>query len=199
MRLTEEQMVRWLDGELSDSERAAVEALASADPELQAWKQSDDELRSALRERFSASEEPAYPDLFQHQLRRRLEEEATRPRGWKQWFQRVHPFTLLGLPWAVAAASLMLLAVFVFSDQHREKMPVLSSVAAASAYSPVPGISAEAFFSPTANATVIVLDGWEPLEEEELAGLEFLFDEAEGGPPSESEALDELAVLSLPY
>lgn len=199
MKLTEEQIIRWLDDELSAAEKSEVEAIASADPELRAWKASDSELKATLQDRFAAEEELPFPELFHHQLGNRIEAEQARKGSWKRWFAKGHPLTMVGLPWAVATASLLLLAVFVFSDQHREKLMPVPNFASATTYSPDPEVSAETYFSPAANATVIVLDGWEPLEEEEIAVSRRPYGSEESARAIRGFDRDELAILSAPY
>ena len=155
----ENQIVRWLDGEMDAAEKAAFEAHLSADSALRAEVESLGRLGDVLRKNIPADREVPHGDFFNSQIQVRIaQEEMDRAResrtraaggGWLDWFRT---------PWfsAAATAAVALLAFAIW--QNRGASPSGSSVVL-STYAPNPDVQARAFHSDDAEATVLMLDG----------------------------------------
>ena len=156
----QQQVTRWIDGELSPEELPAFEAHASKDPQLSAAKKQAEQLRRLLQAEMPAREIPN-PEFFNSQIQRRITEGAassapaeaapsTSGGGILSWFRS--PFTL------ASAAAVILLGFFALS-QNRNGSTTPDHTSVASTYTPDKEIGASHFYSDEAEATVIMLDG----------------------------------------
>jgi len=68
-------LTRWMDGELDGKDLARVEAWVAEHPELLAERDAVQAMSASLKENIPASEEPPYPDFFNHRILRTIEEE----------------------------------------------------------------------------------------------------------------------------
>ena len=68
----ESQIVRWLDGEMTASERSAFDAILSQDPELRAEMDSLSQLGETLRKNLPVERELPHADFFNSQIQVRI-------------------------------------------------------------------------------------------------------------------------------
>ena len=167
----EELMHRWIDNDLSEDERQALEARFADDPGLRDHAESLRQVGEFLRESSAAPEEPPSPDFFNSQLRQKIEAEefggAKEPAapcresspGWFRWFS---------VPWAVAAAAVAL-TLFVLTRNATDHGPGdgIDRTLVTSTYAPGSGVQAETFYSEEAGATVILLEGLQEIPDEQ--------------------------------
>jgi anti-sigma-K factor RskA len=152
--------MRWLDGELSPTERAAFEQRLASDPELRAEAEAGRQLSQLLKRELPAEMPVPHADFFNSQIQVRLSQveaderrtaKAT-PAGW-----------LNGLrwPWLVGAAAAAVITIALL----RTEGPVSSSTdtLVRSTYAPNPKVVVSSFHSDEAEATVLMLDGLEEL------------------------------------
>jgi hypothetical protein len=153
------ELLRWLDGEMNDAERAAFEARLAADPALQGEAALMKRLSSDLRSHLPAEMPVPYADFFNSQIQVRLaQDENSQPApdvsgGWLRW---------LRLPWlttAFATAALVLAGLVAWQNSTTAGNDELVH----SIYVPKAGVEARSFHSKDARATVLVLDGLEEM------------------------------------
>ena len=174
----QQQVTRWIDGELSPEELPAFEAHASKDPQLSAAKKQAEQLRRLLQAEMPARQIPN-PEFFNSQIQRRITEDATPHTPTTvpaasgnifSWFRS--PFTL------ASAAAILLFGFITFSRSSPDHTSV------ASTYTPDREITARHFYSDDAAATVIMLDGLAALPDDtEIKGQNIV--SAEQGAPGE--------------
>lgn len=158
----ENDLSRWLDGEMDASERAVFEERLAADPVLQSAAESLRKLGESLRSEVPAPEEIPYPDFFNSQIQMRIaqmeedpssspvcESAARRGRGWLSWL----------LPLTATAVVAMLGLSHFMQDSESGVQASGGASSVLSSYVPDPRIQARSFHSDEANATVLVLDG----------------------------------------
>jgi anti-sigma factor RsiW len=156
----QQQLTRWIDGELEGDELSEFAKAVAADPQLAEAKAEADDLRKLLRVDMPDREIPN-PDFFNSQVQRRIDQEsapaaspaaAPSPSGGGilSWFQS--PFTL------ASAATVVLLGFFALS-QKSDAPGAPDHTSVASTYTPDKDIVASLFYSDEADATVIMLDG----------------------------------------
>ena len=148
----EQQLARWLDGEMTETERTGFEARMTTDAMLREEAEGLRGLREMLRAAIPQQSEVPHADFFNSQIQQRIaemhpdESKSASPRGsiW-QWIR---------LPWLAAAAACIaaVLGFALWSPSQLQTM-VLST------YAPNPGVQAKTFHSNDANATVLMLDG----------------------------------------
>ncbi len=153
----EEKLTRWIDGDLPDAE---AEELLGRYPELRGEKEAAQKLAGLLKSELGKEQDIPFPDFFNHQIQRFIEEEK----------QSGAPHAAYGeatekslFPWftfwrnLAAGAFLLLLGFFIgtaFLDTDgQEGSTVLS------AYTPNPAVASKLFYSDAARATVLLLDG----------------------------------------
>ncbi len=152
----EELMARWLDGEMSDAERAEFEARLAADPDLRDEATGLQSLRVTLQTAFPKHDEVPHADFFNHRIhehvlqsRREAQSLATAGRPFLRWFRG---------PWfAVGAAAACALVVFALWPAEAPATAVLTT------YAPNYSVHASTFHSKDAQATVLMLDGLEAM------------------------------------
>ena len=163
----ENQIVRWLDGEMDAAERAAFESALVANSQLEAEVRSLRQLSDAIRGNIPAEREVPHADFFNSQIQGRIAREeqvradtaAEANAGWLAW---------LRMPWLTAAAAALIALVSVSiwrTGGGSGASQVISS------YAPNPEVQPRAFHSNDANATVLLLEGLPILPaEREVAG-----------------------------
>lgn len=177
MKTNEEDVTRWLDGVLDEPGRRNLDATAAADPELAALRDSSREIRGLLRGHCPAELDVAGPELFMHQLARRLDAAGTstpvpqpatgpvpapRPAEstWVRWLA----------PLAAAAAVVVLGSVVL--HRSRPDSPSAAPGVLLSSYAPDPNINVDARYVEEEDAVVFVLDGLPPIKDSnEVAGF----------------------------
>ncbi|MGI9243754.1 MAG: hypothetical protein ACR2RV_23355 [Verrucomicrobiales bacterium] len=180
----QQQLTRWIDGELEGEALRAFEAAAANDPLLLDAKSEADRLRQLLQDDMPAREIPN-PEFFNSQIQRRISEESPAPAtvaapaggGILSWFRS--PFTL------ASAAAVVALGVFALSQgSDRGAATNAAHTSVASTYTPDKQIGASHFYSDEAEATVIMLDGLAALPDSiELKGQNIV--SADQGSPNE--------------
>lgn len=152
----ENQIVRWLDGEMSAAEKSAFEALLAADPDLQAELDSMSRLGETLRQHLPIERPLPHADFFNSQIQVRIaQEELDRKRDLERKPEARSWLSWLTSPRFAFATALAVLAVAFFQWQTEPS----SSTTVFSSYAPNPDVQARTFHSEEANATVIMLDG----------------------------------------
>ena len=177
----QEQLTRWIDGDLEGDELRDFEAIVANDPQLREAKAEAEKLSHLLKADMPERDIPN-PDFFNNQIQRRIGEgspaatAATAPTasGILSWFRS--PFTL------ASAAAVLAVGLFVFSQKSTTGASEHTSVT--STYTPDREIAASHFYSDEADATVIMLDGLAALPDStELNGQNVV--SADHGSPGE--------------
>lgn len=160
MKPSHEEFTRWVDGELDPARTAEL----AADPALVREREAARALGHAVRKARAPAMDVAGPDLFMHQLARRLDIEDQGPVA-----APTPGRASQGVAWlaAAAAALVALLAVLGLADRAGEADGILLST-----YAPDPEVGVIAHYDQQADAVVFVLEGLAPVEgEEEIAAL----------------------------
>lgn len=158
----ETRLALWLEDELHGEELAAFEASIAGRQELHAARAEARRWREMMASALPSSEEPPYPEFFNHRVARSIHELEARPAAtskpsigfsWRSWFM------------PVAACAGMAFA-FWLGGKRTGGVPEIDVTGAPRAipvepllYTPESGVSAEWFASVKASATVIVLNG----------------------------------------
>ncbi len=158
----EARLAMWLEDELQGEELAAFEASLAGRPELHAARAEARRWREMMAAALPLSEEPPYPEFFNHQVARSIRELEARPAdtrksssgvSWRSWF----------MPLAACAGMVF---AFWLGGKRTGGVPEIDVTGAPRAipvdpllYTPESGVSAEWFASAAASATVIVLNG----------------------------------------
>lgn len=157
-------LIRWLDGEMTADERRAFEATLQNDPELAAEAESMRQLSESLKTHLPAEMPVPHADFFNSQIQVRIaqmeldearerEKAAESTAGWLSW---------LRMPWlAGAAAAAFAIAGLVWTQNSSNGTSTIAST-----YTPNPSVHAQVFHSSDAQATVLMLDGLEPVPAE---------------------------------
>lgn len=151
------ELLRWLDGEMSASEKTAFEARLQTDPSLKAEAEFMQRLSHDLRKYLPAEMPVPYADFFNSQIQMRLAQEENR-----QSLNKVSPnrrVNWLSLPRLLAGAAAMLalsLALWMPSKPPADQL-------VHSIYVPSLEIRARSYHSDEAQATVLVLEGLEEM------------------------------------
>jgi hypothetical protein len=163
MNPDEARLALWLEDELHGEELAAFEAWVADRPELLAARAEARRWRGWMAAELPASEEPPYPEFFNHRVERGIRDlqpapvVADRAFSWRSWL----------MPMAACAG--MALA-FWLGGKNQAGPPEIDVAGAPKAipvdpilYTPENGVKAEWFASSKASATVIVLNGVEAI------------------------------------
>jgi hypothetical protein len=158
----ETRLALWLEDELHGEALAAFEASIAGRHELHAARAEARRWREMMAGALSSSEEPPYPEFFNHRVARSIRELEAKPVAtsmpsigfsWRSWFM------------PVAACAGMAFA-FWLGGKRSGGVPEIDVTGAPRAipvepilYTPESGVSAEWFASSEASATVIVLNG----------------------------------------
>jgi negative regulator of sigma E activity len=165
----EDRLTRWIDGELSDAD---VRDLLDADPSLLEMKAEAQAIGTDLRQEFSAEETVPYADFFNHQLRQRIEEEGATngaPVTWREEAQVLPMFTRLRTAFGLAFVA-MVAGVLGYTALQANRGASQTQVVRA--FAPDANVIATAYWNDSAKATVLTLDGLEPIATTEtVAGV----------------------------
>ncbi len=168
----ENRLNSWLEGELEGEELRKMEAwavahLAELDDEFKSeigWSARNDE----MLKRLPSSEEPPYPEFFNHKILQSISEESEHQlvsasaRSVSTFWQKLR---IIIAPAAIAA-----LVSFYAGTQLRSQQPTQPEMAievtteVSSVYVPIDGIAAKV--SESGDTTEIVLSGLEPIADE---------------------------------
>jgi anti-sigma factor RsiW len=147
-------LIRWLDGEMTDAERASFSARLAADPDLKAEVEMMQRMSSDLRAHLPAEMTVPYGDFFNSQIQVRLaQEEPLIPEARASWLDWFRLPTLITATAAVAIAGFMIM----------QKGPAAGDSVVLSIYVPNASVQARTFHSNEAQATVLMLDGVEAI------------------------------------
>lgn len=148
-------LIRWLDGEMTDAERASFSARLESDPALKAEVEMMQRMSADLRTHLPAEMPVPYGDFFNSQIQVRLAQEEplsipeTRA-SWLDWFR---------MPTLITATAAVAIAGFMIMQQG----PAAGDSVVLSIYVPNTSVQARSFHSDEANATVLMLDGMEAM------------------------------------
>ena len=156
----EHDLIRWLDGEMNETERAAFEARIKANPALAQEAEEMRALSAGIRAHLPAEMSVPHADFFNSQIQVRIGQmeidearrgEAVAPvlGSLLSWLRQ----SWLTAAGAVAVAVLAFLSLRPSSDSAHSL--ILSS------YTPGAGVQAVTFHDNNADATVLMLDGLE--------------------------------------
>lgn len=158
----ETRLAMWLEDELHGEELTAFEASIAGRQELHAARAEARRWRKMMATAMPSSEEPPYPEFFNHRVARSIRELEARPAdtskpavgfSWRNWFM------------PLAACAGMAFAFWLGGKQTGglREIDVTGAPRAIPVepilYTPERGVSAEWFASNEASATVIVLNG----------------------------------------
>lgn len=163
--LNEDQITRWIDGELPPKEASLFNQRADATPELLLQRDAASQLGELLRQHLPSKLEPPSPEFFTSSVM----DEVTRDLPVKS--TAVAPvakfrnlFNFLRTPWFAPLASAAVVAVAFLTWNHFTGGGAPGgSVAATQTYAPDPNVVASAYYSADADATVIDLQNLTPV------------------------------------
>lgn len=164
-----ERITRWLDGAMSDDEKAAFQEEMQADPALRTEVSAMAELGAGIRAHASLEKPVPNADFFNSQIRERIssllridEQRKSSSRAAASWF------AWLRTPWALAgAAAVLALGWFIALSEDRPQTQVVSL------YVPNPAVKASVNYNAAADATVLTLDGLSALPDDKpISGLQ---------------------------
>ncbi len=171
MKTTEnnDQLTRWLDGELTPAERAAFEAEMQSNPLLQEEATMMKRISESLHQSVTLEMPVPHSDFFNSQIMDRVyelqksEERAAEPSNTLSWF------SWLRAPWAIAgAAALIAVTALIWQTSGTEDRTEIVSL-----YAPNPSVQAKTSYNAAADATVLTLDGLDTFPaDKEIAGYQ---------------------------
>lgn len=151
-------LIRWLDGEMSEAEKLRFTARLDADPALKAEAEMMQRLSADLRGALPKEMPVPYGDFFNSQIQMRIVQEEAVPEAparaasWLDWLR------LPGFATAAAVTAAMVIAgVMILRDSRPTGSLVLSS------YAPSQDVQVSTWHSAEAGATVLMLDGLDEL------------------------------------
>lgn len=149
-------LIRFLDGEMSNTERASFEARMAADSMLNSEVNMMQRMSADLRTHLPAEMPVPYADFFNSQIQVRIAQEVpvTLPAARSLWFDWLRIPTL-----ATAAAAVAIGGFMIVQNQNQ---PAGNSIVH-SIYVPNPSVQARSFHSDEAQAMVLILDGVEAM------------------------------------
>lgn len=157
-----EKLTRWLDGAMNGAERAAFETEMAENTTLRAEADDMRQLGGFLRSHVTTDKAMPHADFFNSQIQERIaelhrsgERAQSQSRGGASWL------SWLRAPWAIAGAAAMVALGFFLSNfkDERPQTVVLGL------YTPNPSVHASSYHSSEADATVLMLDGLDPIPE----------------------------------
>ena len=176
-QLNEDLLTRWVDGQLTPEETAFVTEQVAKSPELFRDKEATIHIGALLREHLPVTLEPPSPEFFTSGIMEEIRRghpaapvQAVRPSRLPEWL-RARWF----MPFASAAA----VAVAFIAWNHRSTNA--PTVQFAQTYTPDPRITASAYYSEEAGATVIDLQNLDAVPDDREIKA---FDVASTEPPA---------------
>ncbi|MEZ5386977.1 MAG: hypothetical protein R3F13_15825 [Prosthecobacter sp.] len=150
-------LIRWLDGEMTDAERAAFEGEMKADPALAKEAEEMRSLSASLRTHLPAEMKVPHADFFNSQIQMRIAQLEMEDSRQKPESSLESIFALFRQPWLAAASAVaVVVAGFLMigpGGTDSEHSLILSS------YTPGRGVEASTYHDSAADATVLMLDG----------------------------------------
>ena len=146
----EENLVRWLDGEMDAAEQARYEARLEADPVLKAEAMEMKAMTQAVRAHLPQPEDIPHADFFNSQIQREIQ--ALKAEEAKKTTVEPSVLSWFRLPWLVAGAA-ALFAVLAVTQVATHT----GSTEVVNVYTPNPAVTVAA--SSVDGATVLMLEG----------------------------------------
>ncbi len=170
------ELIRWLDGEMTEAERASFEGQLKQDPVLAKDAEEFRALSASLRAHLPAEMRVPHEDFFNSQIQVRIaqrENEASlsgrvSSASWLTWFRQ---------PWFAVAGAAAVVAFGFLALRNTENTTdslILSS------YTPNTAVMARTYHDVSAQATVLMLDGLEEVpSDRKVSGLNVHHSESE--------------------
>jgi len=157
-QLTEEQWLKWLDGESCPE----AEALLADNPELESFKEGDHKLRSLLSANLPASQEPPYADFLNSRIEKEIRDSERTSQPAQAELKESTSSFWQGLRWLVAplaAAACFVLGLMMGGPGAGDSASSNAFVAASPMiYTPDGNVSSRVVEA-SEESTVIILDG----------------------------------------
>ena len=153
----EEALGRWLEDELSGSERDQVEAWVAENPEWLEWREETRSWKATLRAALPAEQEPPAAEFFDARLSRLVREEAGVAERDEPVPARSEARTSTW--WVPVAAAAGMAFCFWAGMRLATGTGPASAGTMPVVYTPEEGVEAEVFQSDGVDGVVIVLDG----------------------------------------
>ena len=162
MTKEEELITRWIDGELDPKEKIEFEKLYDARPDFyNSLRAEANASKDLLKISFEFEKEIPYGDFFNNQIRKKIQSDDFDSDSSSGFLLDVLAWLRSPFTWAATACFIAFVLVNPQSGVKGEDNIIVST------YSPDPSVSiVSAEFNEKANATVIVLEGLEPVPDE---------------------------------
>ena len=164
----EELFTRWLDDKLSAEELREWETYLENHPELLEERTDYLSVRADLQKAIPADVEPPYPDFFNTHLERLIKEAS---RTEQPVEQKRGAINRLWLWWMAPAATAAVVFAFLLGmkSARQDAMGVVDAAAGSEVYSPLTNVSTEVIVDKESDATLLVVEGLDPLTDTDLA------------------------------
>ena len=162
MTKEEELITRWIDGELDQKEKIEFEKLYDARPDFyNSLRAEANASKDLLKRSFEFEKEIPYGDFFNNQIRKKIQSDDFDSDSSSGFLFDVLAWLRSPFTWAATACFIAFILVSPQSGVNGQDNIIVST------YSPDPSVSiVSAEFNEKANATVIVLEGLEPVPDE---------------------------------
>lgn len=157
-----DQLHRWLDGELNPAERTAFEAAMRNDPALKREAEAMKRIGEAMRAHVPMDMPVPNADFFNSQITERISQmQQSDERAKASAGGRFRLLDLFRSPWAMIAATAVVVVGFFAMQPHDSDRTQVVSL-----YAPDPAVRAQINYNAAAGATVMMLDGLAPMPAE---------------------------------
>ena len=162
MTKEEELIARWIDGELNPKEKIEFEKLYDARPDFYNSLRAEANVsKDLIKNSFEFEKEIPYGDFFNNQIRKKIQNDDFDSNSSSGFLFDVLIWLRSPFTWAATACFIAFILMNPQSGVNGEDNIIVST------YSPDPSVSiVSAEFNEKANATVIVLEGLEPVPDE---------------------------------
>ena len=159
MTKEEELITRWIDSELNPKEKIEFEKLYDARPDFyKSLRAESNASKDLLKSSLEFEKEIPYGDFFNNQIRKKIQDDDFDSNSSSGFLFDVLAWLRSPFTWAATACFITSILVNPQSGVNVEDNIIVST------YSPDPSVSiVSAEFNEKANATVIVLEGLEPV------------------------------------
>ena len=159
MTKEEELITRWIDGELNPKEKIEFEKLYDSRPDFyKSLRAESNASKDLLKSSLEFEKEIPYGDFFNNQIRKKIQDDDFDSNSSSGFLFDVLAWLRSPFTWAATACFITFILVNPQSGVNGEDNIIVST------YSPDPSVSiVSAEFNEKANATVIVLEGLEPV------------------------------------
>ena len=166
----EELLTRWMDDKLSGEELAELDPILSEYPELHEEREEYLRLQKELREAIPMEADPPYPDFFNSHLERQIREldqaqEQAAPR------RSVGALDRMKIWWMAPAGTAAVVMAFLLGMKSAQPdlENVMINATGSEVYSPLASVSTEVILDEDSEATLLVVEGLDPLSDNDLA------------------------------